>query len=199
MAKIHCINDIAKKIEIIIISIVYFDTYYIIKYNMYQTLLKLFPKDIIQIILLYDENQLIFVIQNYCPSSLNRINVYDDELNEINENNYKYVTKYDCHKNKTISDILVSNFTNLTELNCSHCNIIDNSLQHLINLTDLDCSGCYNITDASIKQLVTLTELYCSNCYGITDASIEHLIHLIKLQCSDCNGITYPSINLVRL
>ena len=53
-------------------------------------LTKIFPSDIITIILLHSDNALIIELQDYFPKLLKHIMLNGNELKLINVNNYKY-------------------------------------------------------------------------------------------------------------
>ncbi len=67
-------------------------------------LIKLFPKDIINIILLYLDNKIIIQLQNYFPNLLKHITIIGKELELIHKNNYVLIKKLDCYKYKTITE-----------------------------------------------------------------------------------------------
>jgi len=72
--------------------------------QLYNALVRLFPLDIANILLLYSGNGLIIQLQNYFPKLLKHITIYAKELEIINTDNNCYITK----------------------LNCSYCNLIHN-------------------------------------------------------------------------
>ena len=131
--------------------------------HLYNTLIELFPKDIINTILHYSNNGLIIKLQQYFPHSLKHIIIFIKELYDIHINNYQYIIKLNCTDFCSISDGLICHLPNLKELKCSYCqNITDASISQLANLMVLQCDYCPNITDISIQQLEHLTELDCS-------------------------------------
>jgi len=160
--------------------------------QLFATFIELFPSDIINIILPYSENAIIIQLQNYFPKLLKHITVYKHEIFEIHENNYQYITAFDCNgvvgKDIDTYQSIIKHLVNLTELNCSDSHLTDASMKHLVNLTELNCSHSH-LTDASIKHLVNLKKLDCCGCYRITDASIKHLVNLSNLWCFNCNLI----------
>lgn len=161
---------------------------------------ELFPKDIINVILLHSENWLIIQLQNYVPYMLKYIELTVKDIFDINENNYQFVTNLDCFCSHRMTDELISQFVNLKKLKCIYCrNITDTSICKLVNLTELFCSH-NKITDASICNLVNLKKLQCMNCLKITDASVGGLVNLTALYCLHCPHITDASVSkLVNL
>ena len=70
----------------------------------HDKLIKLFPKDIINIILLYSDNKIIIQLQNYFPNLLKHIMITGKELKLINKNNYVLIRNLDCYKYETITE-----------------------------------------------------------------------------------------------
>ena len=141
-------------------------------------LIKLFPVDVINIILSYTCNKLIIQLQDCFPMPLKHITIICLELKLINKHNHKYIRKLNCH---------------------SYRKITDNDIQWLENLTELNCSNCIKITDKGIQRLTNLTKLNCSNCRKITDNGIQRLTNLVELNCSNCDNITNPTkLNCLR-
>ena len=98
-------------------------------------LLKLYPREVANIILLYCGNDIILQMQNDFPKLLKDILIMGQEINKIHENNYGYITK----------------------IKCSDCRAITGqAIEPFINLTELDCRGCHKITNRSIIKLTNL-------------------------------------------
>ncbi len=155
---------------------------------------KLFPTDLINIILPYGGKELVLDFQQYYPHLLKHITVYSQDLIWIDKNNYKYIIKLDCSHNKEITDETISSLVNLTELYCVGCDQLTvRALKYLTNLIVLNCAFCGKITDQSIGNLVNLTELNSIGCNLITDKSIMHLTNLLKLNFTS-HKITDKSI-----
>jgi hypothetical protein len=61
--------------------------------QLYDAFIGLFPLDVANIILSYSDNWLVIQLQNYFFKLLKHITILGEELFEIHENNYKYITK----------------------------------------------------------------------------------------------------------
>ena len=159
-------------------------------------LTKLFPSDVINIILLYTCNKLIIQLQDYFMQPLKYITVSDPELKLINKHNYQYIRKLNCNYNfPNISDEDLQYLSNRVELNCGdYSDVTDVGILYLVNLTKLNCAHTLKITNNSIRRLINLTKLECRHCSNITDDSIKNLVNLTKLVCWSCHGITDNSI-----
>jgi hypothetical protein len=129
------------------------------KLNIHNTLVELFPNDIIHIILRYSENTLIVKLHNYFPKLLKHVFLNPLEIKLIGKNNYKYVAMFDCNHFRDITDELIMCLVNLTKLYCSGCpKITDVSIQHLVNLTELDCYECPGVTT---QQIILQSNIIC--------------------------------------
>ena len=76
-----------------------------------QMLTKLFPADIINIILPYTD-YIVIQLQDYFPQALKHITILGEELFEIHENNHKYITKLDCSNCYRVSDTSIQHLVN---------------------------------------------------------------------------------------
>jgi hypothetical protein len=111
---------------------------------------RLFPSDIINIILQYSDNNIIIQLQDYFLHSLKYITINEKEFELINKNNYQYIRKFNCSNSK---------------------NITNNSIKYLTQLTQLDCSNCPNMTNDDIQPSSRLAlqgkqSLLINGCYS---------------------------------
>ena len=83
-------------------------------------LIETFPSDIINIILLYSDNAAIIALQNYpkIGKLLKQLTILSGEIENINKNNYQYITKLNCNNYHGITDEVLQELVNLTELDC---------------------------------------------------------------------------------
>jgi hypothetical protein len=76
-------------------------------------LIGLFPVDVINIILSYTDNQIIFQLQDYFPNPLKYITINGNELELINKHNYGYIRKLNCEDCNKITNIGIKHLVNL--------------------------------------------------------------------------------------
>jgi hypothetical protein len=103
--------------------------------NTYNTLIELFPYDIIHVILQYSADILIFKLQDYFPKLLKCVKLNGQNIKLINKNNYQYIIRLDYYSTR---------------------NLTDASIQYMVNLVELNCMMCKNITEASRACLINI-------------------------------------------
>jgi hypothetical protein len=82
--------------------------------ELYKTFIKLFPRDVANIIILYVGKALIIKLQNDSPRSLANIMLHKNEIPNIHRKNYQYITRLDhSNNNKQINPTIIKSGRNI--------------------------------------------------------------------------------------
>ncbi len=119
-----------------------------------------------------------------------------NNLTELDVSNNTELTYLDCSGNN-LTEIDVSNNTKLTELYCSSNNLTEIDVSKNTELTYLDCPYNY-LTEIDVSKNTKLTELYCySN--SLTSLDVSKNTELTYLDCYSNNLDTLDVSNNTNL
>lgn len=169
----------------------------IAKYHQISPNMYYLHKDLIMMILSYCSKDEAIIMQNDFPELLQNMTILYEDLQRIEESNYKYIHNFECNETlkysgQSITDEEINKLINLKQLKCRGTNITN--IDKLTNLEILCCDAS-RIKDVS--KLIKLKELYC----GYTEInSVNNLINLEVLYCSGSNITTVNKlVNLEKL